>query len=173
MRFVIGLLLVVLPSVTRAQAAPPVRVAPNAPADRPVVVTDTGALGRLFALLEPCVAKARATYPAARDRYIAGLPSGHYFFVTTRLRDAAGRVEQAFIAVDSIRADRIHGVIANQIRTVAGYQGGQAHVVVESDLIDWTVARPDGSEEGNAVGKFVDALQRGGEPPRELCAPDA
>lgn len=162
-----------LPGLAAAQGSPPARLAPNAPPDRPVTVTDTGALGRLFALLEPCVAKARATYPAARARYVAGLPAGHHFFVTTRLRDAAGRVEQAFVAVDSVRADRIHGVIANEIRAVAGYRRGQPHVVAEGDLVDWTVARPDGSEEGNAMGKFIDALQRGGEPPRELCAPDA
>ena len=172
MRLIVGLLLA-CPSLAAAQGAPPARLTPTAPPDRPVTVADSAALARFFALLEPCVAKARATYPAARDRYAAGLPPGHHLFVTTRLRDAAGRVEQAFVAVDSIRADRIHGVIASRIGAVAGYRLGQPHVVVEGDLVDWMVARPDGSEEGNAVGKFIDALQRGGEPPRALCAPDA
>jgi hypothetical protein len=26
----------------------------------------------------------------------------------------------------------------------------------ESELVDWLISRPDGSEEGNVVGKFLD-----------------
>jgi hypothetical protein len=36
--------------------------------------------------------------------------------------------------------------------------------------MDWMVARPDGSEEGNLIGKFVDEGLATGRPPVHLCA---
>lgn len=138
-----------------ADAQRPGELAPNAPADRPV----SGAACVWDAMrraMQPYVDQARATWPAARDRFRAGLPPHHSFFVTTRLHDAAGREEQVFIAVDSIANDTIAGTIASQVGLVQGYRYGQRYSFPESDLVDWMVARPDGSEEGNVVGKFMD-----------------
>lgn len=104
----------------------------------------------------PFVAQARATYPAARERFLAGLPPRHTFFVVTRLRDARGRQEQVFVAADSIRDGRIAGRIWSRVGIVEGYRLGQPIDVPEAELLDWMIARPDGSEEGNVVGKFLD-----------------
>jgi len=41
-------------------------------------------------------------------------------------------------------------------RPVNGYRRGDAHEYPEEELIDWLISRPDGSEEGNVVGKFLD-----------------
>lgn len=90
---------------------------------------------------------------------LAGLPPHHTMFVTTRLRDAAGRMEQVFVAVDSIVGPRIAGRIWNDVITVAGYRAGQAYAFDDDALVDWTVARPDGTEEGNVVGKFMDGYR--------------
>jgi hypothetical protein len=83
-------------------------------------------------------AAARASFPAARARFERGLPPRHTFFVSTWLRDSAGRQELVFIEV------------------VRGYAYRQAYTFTVADLVDWMVARPDGSEEGNEVGKFLD-----------------
>jgi hypothetical protein len=61
--------------------------------------------------------------------------------------------------VDSIRDERIHGRIARNIQFVRGYRRGQAHTLRIPELLDWTVLRPDGTEEGNRVGNFLDSLQ--------------
>ena len=109
--------------------------------------------------MEPYVAKARATYPAAKARFLKGLPPRYTFFVTTRLRDQRGVVEQVFVVVDSIVHDRIAGRIWSDIGAVQGFARGQPYTFGEADLIDWMVARPDGTEEGNIVGVFIDTYQ--------------
>ena len=30
----------------------------------------------------------------------------------------------------------------------------------EKDILDWLIAKPDGSEEGNFIGKFLDTLNK-------------
>ena len=112
--------------------------------------------------MAPYVAQARASYPGARGRFRAGLPRGYGFFVTTRLHDAANREEQVFIAVDSITNGMISGRIASQINVVRDFRYGQPYTFSEADLVDWMVSRPDGSEEGNVVGNFLDTYT----PPR-------
>ncbi len=133
---------------------------PNAPQDKP------GAIKRdevqsFEEAIKPYVEKARRTYPDARKRFLDGLPAKHIFFVTTRLRDATGRFEQAFIAVREIKDDKISGLIRSDIQLVSGYKYGDSYTFPDSELIDWTISRPDGTEEGNFVGKFLDTYKPG------------
>jgi hypothetical protein len=134
------------------------QLAPNAPKDQPV-----GLQENQFAAFEqaiaPHVAKARATYAEARQRYLSGLPNGHTFFVTTRLHDKQGRWEQAFIRVSSIADGKIYGRIASELTLVTDLRAGQLYSFSESDLLDWLIAKPDGTEEGNVVGKFLDTYR--------------
>jgi hypothetical protein len=37
----------------------------------------------------------------------------------------------------------------------------QSITVPESEVLDWTIARPDGSEEGNFIGKYLDSHRSG------------
>lgn len=131
------------------------QVAANAPEDKPYFWSDLSEMDRVIA---PYVAQARASYPEAKARYVAGLPPGQSFFVTVTLRDARGKVERVFLFVDRIAADRVYGRIWNHIDLVEGFTYRQAHSVPEMEVLDWTITRPDGTEEGNIVGKFVDAL---------------
>lgn len=113
----------------------------------------------MFFAMEPYIAHARASWPDAKRRFVAGLPRQHSLFVTTRLRDGSGRIEQVFVAVDSVIAKRIHGRIWSQILIVEGYRLQQPYAFPEDDLIDWMIARPDGTEEGNVVGRFLDTFR--------------
>ncbi|MET0399737.1 MAG: DUF2314 domain-containing protein [Longimicrobiaceae bacterium] len=122
-----------------------------------------------MSLLEPCRQKALAVWPEARRRFVSGLPDGQTLFVTARLRDAAGRMEQVFVAVDRIEGSRVAGRLWSDITTVAGYQRGQVLTLQEADVVDWMISRPDGSEEGNWMGKFMDAYQATGRPPAGVC----
>jgi hypothetical protein len=134
-------------------------VAPNARRDQPLTAFNGSEAMRMFFAMEPYIAHARASWPEAKRRFLDGLPRQHTLFVTTRLRDANGRIEQVFVAVDSIVAKRIHGRIWSQILVVDGYRLQQPYDFAEEDLIDWMIARPDGTEEGNVVGRFLDTFR--------------
>ncbi|MEY4561228.1 MAG: hypothetical protein RLZZ618_505 [Pseudomonadota bacterium] len=138
-----------------AHATEPV-LSPNAPRDKPTSLNDTKALERAIA---PIVARARASYPEGRQKFLNGLPRGESFFVVTRLRDAGGREEQVFIAVQRIEGSRITGLIWNQVQRVQGYRYRDVYTFDDKQLIDWMISKPDGTEEGNEVGKFLDTYR--------------
>src|SRR5262245_40444936 len=140
------------------QPKPEIYVAPNAPLDKQVK-TSANESEQFEAAIKPYIEKARSTYPQAKARFLKGLPPKHTFFVTTRLHDASKRFEQVFIAVQEIKDGRISGVIASEIEFVTGYRQGDAYSFPESELIDWTISKPDGTEEGNFVGNFLDSYQ--------------
>ena len=143
-----------------ARAQRPVELAPNAPADRPVSATLRCQLAALKRDIAPLSTAARASFPDARARFERGLPPRHSFFVSTWLHDSAGRQELVFVAVDSItgarEAAQIAGHIWSPVQLVRGYHYRQPYTFAVTDLVDWMIARPDGSEEGNEVGKFMD-----------------
>jgi hypothetical protein len=135
-----------------AQSADP-KLSPHAPKDKASPIAE---MARFDHAIAPYVAKARASYPQARKRYLAGLPAGQSFFVTTRLHDQSGGMEQVFIAVKSIKGDTISGKIWNDVRSVRGFRNGDMYTFGEAQVLDWLITKPDGSEEGNFVGKFLD-----------------
>jgi hypothetical protein len=140
-----------------------VHLALNAPQDRPVRLTGAEpgeALTKWLRLVGPHVEKARATYPQAKRRYLTGLPPRQTFFVTTLLRDQQGHFENVFVVVDQIAGEDVTGRIATHIDLVRGYRNGQRMRFPEAEVIDWLISKPDVSEEGNFVGKFLDTLPR-------------
>jgi uncharacterized protein YegJ (DUF2314 family) len=111
--------------------------------------------------IAPYVAKARATYPGAKKRFLAGLPPKHTFYVWTRLYQEAAkgqrpRVEDVFIQVHTITDGKVYGIIANTPDLVTNYKQGQRVQFPELEVLNWVIVRPDGSEEGNYVGKFLE-----------------
>lgn len=107
--------------------------------------------------IAPYVAKARATYPAAKQRFLAGLPPGHRFSVRVPLVDRGGlRREDTFVRVEKIQGGNITGTILNELSVVKDYKTGRRITFPESKIDNWLILRPDGTEEGNAVGKFLD-----------------
>ena len=119
----------------------------------------------MIAAIKPYSERARASYPRAKQRFINGLGPRESFFVTAVLNDPAGHHEQVFLAVDSIAGSRIVGRVWNDILIVQGYRRGQRYEMQESAIVDWLIAKPDGSEEGNEVGKFLDTYR-----PPESCS---
>jgi len=110
----------------------------------------------LDAILAPYVEAARKTLPAVKARYLKGLPAGHSLSVTTRLHDTEGKkMEQVFVTVVSWHDDQIEGTLNSEVK-LNNYKRGEPLLVLEKDVLDWTILRPDGSEEGNVVGKFLD-----------------
>ncbi|MBA3241671.1 MAG: hypothetical protein H0T60_10645, partial [Acidobacteria bacterium] len=62
------------------QTGKDVHVAPNAPKDQPVDVASDEAAKKFEESLKPHIQKAKETYPAARKRFLDGLPPKHSFF---------------------------------------------------------------------------------------------
>ncbi len=137
------------------------RLASNAPRDRPVGAA-ADSVDQLEQWTAPLVRQARETYPDAKRRFLAGLPPREVFFVTVRLRDETGRFEQVFVHVEHIVGDVIAGSLASDISLVRRYKRGDHFELKEAELVDWTISKPDGSEEGNLVGKYLDKLQEQG-----------
>ncbi|HYX28004.1 MAG TPA: hypothetical protein VE863_05515 [Pyrinomonadaceae bacterium] len=133
-------------------------LSPDAPADQPKAVTAEG-FRKFEDAIKPYVEQARKTYPEAKQRYLGGLPPKHVFFVTARLFDASGRFEQVFVEVKEIKRGIIRGVIASEMNVVKTYKYGDEYSLPEFELIDWTISKPDGTEEGNFVGKFLDTYR--------------
>ena len=135
-------------------------LAPNAPADRPMQIGKEAAVATLTEFdrrIAPAVKKAQATLPQAKRRFLKGLPEGHAFFLSTRLKDPDGTIEQVFVRVKQWDGTQVQGTIANTLTLVKTYQHHQLISFSEADVLDWTISRPDGTEEGNFVGKLMDA----------------
>src|ERR1700738_1814296 len=64
--------------------------------------------------IAPYVAKARATYPAARKRFLAGLPPGYKFSVYLSLFDRDRKREDIFVDVDNIKNGKVTGAIESK-----------------------------------------------------------
>lgn len=111
---------------------------------------------RLQKAISPYVQKAKETLPLAKRRYIEGLPLGYSFFVTVELTDTIGNVEISFVRVTEWKERQIIGILSTATQHVIGYKMGQKLKIDENRIIDWTITAPDGTEEGNFVGKFMD-----------------
>lgn len=154
--FLTCLLLVACPVLGQAQQPKP---SPTPPPDRPTEVT-ADEIKQFEETLKPYIEKARQTYPDAKKRYLAGLPKGQWFSVTTKIYDEQGRFESVFIAVREIKDGVVKGVIASEMNLVTKYKLGETYSFAEKDLLDWTISHPDGTEEGNFVGKYIESLQK-------------
>jgi uncharacterized protein YegJ (DUF2314 family) len=155
-RVLIGIIAAVI--ILNLAAVSNAQLAPNAPPDKPVNVAKDQA-SRLEAAIKPYIEQARKTYPEAKARYLAGLPKGETFSVTAKLSDSQGHYEIVFIRVAKIIDGKVTGNIANDTTLVTSYKRGSEYTLSEVDLLDWTISKADGSEEGNVVGKFLDTYK--------------
>jgi len=140
----------------KAAELAPIHLADNAPEDRPLRLSNPE---QVYAALEPCRIRAMQSFPDVKTRFRSGLGARQTLFVVTRLYDSASRTEQVFVAVDSIRPDSIVGRLASELHAVTGFQYRQRLAVHETQVVDWMISMPDGAEEGNLMGKFLDAWQ--------------
>lgn len=114
---------------------------------------------KLNEALKPHIEEARRTYPDAKKRFLDGLPPKEHFYLTVKLRDDKGRIEQAFIEVKEIIDGIVKGLITDEVTFVTKYKKGDEYTFPESELIDWRITKPNGTQEGNFVGKFLDTYE--------------
>jgi len=146
--------------VPAASAQEP-QLSSDAPQDKLTHIAP-GTNAQFEAAIAPYVAQAKQTYPSAKSKFQAGLAAGHSFFVTTRLYDGSAAFEQVFIAVHDIDDGIISGKIWSDISQVKGYKHGDNYSFSEDQILDWLITNPDGTEDGNFVGKFLDTYTGSG-----------
>jgi hypothetical protein len=130
---------------------------PRVPPDISAFVTPDQ-LKALDAGMRPYVEQARKTFPEVQARFLAGLPKGQSLFVMARLYDECTRSELAFISVTRIQEGIIEGRIwSNLPHIITSYRFRDWYAFPETQLVDWLIAHPDGTEEGNIAGKFPKA----------------
>jgi Uncharacterized protein conserved in bacteria (DUF2314) len=144
-------------SDTVASKLPPIpTLSKDAPKDKVVRIRGSGQKQAYEAAIAPYIALGQKTYPDVKKRYLAGLPAGQHLFIVTKLRDDSQTSEQVFISVTSIQDSVITGRIASDITLLKGFKQNDPCHFSEDEVLDWVITRPDGSEEGNVVGKFMD-----------------
>jgi hypothetical protein len=110
--------------------------------------------------IAPFISASVASYPDARKRFQDGLPRKTYLFVSVRLGGGGGPPGMATIRVSSIddRKGLIYGRALEDVKGRFGIRQDDDVTVHEADVIDWKITHPDGSAEGDAVGKYIAAL---------------
>ena len=145
-------------AVFMAASAHSQELSPNAPADKPAGAAGPGQIRKFEEAIAPYVNKAKETLPRAKKRYLKGLRKGEIFFVTTRLY-GNGKYEQVFLRVTAWEGETIRGRLASDVSVVTNHKRGEDVICKESEVLDWTISKPDGSEEGNFVRKFLDSYK--------------
>ena len=103
--------------------------------------------------LMPKLIDAIATYPAAKKRFLRGLPPGQKFFVTVSAPNSRQPYDKSFVSlrVQSITGKNITGIVVRKFTPKSPYRIGQQVVISEHELGDWMIQKPDGSEEGHCL----------------------
>ena len=113
--------------------------------------------------MKPHIAKARKTLPLIKQRYQQRLPEGEQLVLTVELYDPDGSFELVPVKVQDWYADQILGSIAGRLFILQSYRQGDYLNFKEDAVADWMITKPDGSKEGDYVGRFLRHCQAHGE----------
>ena len=140
---------------TAAQPSQPVVLtAATAPAGvRPALARDAAALA------EP-LQEALRTLPLAKKRFLAGLPDGDQFLVTVRVAATDTGFRQASARVLGWHGKKVQALLLPSVGNPAGPAEPTPVSFPETAVIDWTLLRASGREEGNYVGKHQETTRQ-------------
>lgn len=129
---------------------------PSSTADASINVAGKQQFEAMLRAEAPYMAKARATYPDAKKRYLAGLPAGYSFTVRKHLTEPGSRpvrMEGVYIRVESIKGGKIYGQLGDV--NLPSFHRGQSVSLSEAEVEDWAIVHPDGTVDGDFVGKYL------------------
>jgi hypothetical protein len=139
--------------------------AAQAQSPAPVVLTaapDSEAGRRVLAaadaeLADP-MAEARRTLPKARKRFQAGMPANEECLLTVRVVEGDTVFRPVAARVIGWRDGKVQALLP--VTASAGKEEKVPVSFPESAVVDWTILRTDGREEGNYVGRYLDTAQQ-------------
>ena len=114
-------------------------------------------------LIAPYIEKARATFPEVKKKFIAGdyVREKRQLDVQIELTDKNGDREMVFIVVTQCLGNRFQGIIVNDIQLLKEYKNGDTLSFSQDQVKNWVVVDSKGNEEGNFVGKAIEAFDSG------------
>ena len=121
--------------------------------DRPMKVG-----GELSKVFEAYIQQSKKTLPYFINQFLS--PKGRTFYVVTRIYQGDVH-EQVFVKIQTIKGPKFQGVIASKPLGRVDYQFGDLIEVTKQEVVDWAIVNPDGTEEGNLVGKALELVQAG------------
>jgi uncharacterized protein YegJ (DUF2314 family) len=128
------------------------------PLDNSMRTTSEAETSRLDKAMQPYVVKARAGLPGIKKRFDAGLKD-EVLMLTLRVYDPNGKYEQVFATVKKWDDKGITGIIASDVMGIKSHKMGDEINFPEKDVLDWTIEKSDGTEEGNVVGNFLNTFK--------------
>lgn len=133
------------------------QVAENAPEDKPLLISSSDEYLNFRKNTSNYTIQSRKSWPSAKARYLADPKV--MLFVSAEISDKFNRHEMVFVKVKAVSMNLITGNISSDILGVAGYKVGDEFRLRESQILDWTISNPDGTEDGNLIGKYIDSIQ--------------
>ena len=135
-------------------AAPVVLTAATAPAAvRPALARDETALA------DP-VREALRTLPQAKKKFLAGLPDGDQFLLSVRVAASDTSFRQASARVLGWRGNTVQALLLPAAADSATPAEPLPVSFPETAVVDWTLLRASGREEGNYVGRYTDTARQ-------------
>ena len=141
------------PVAAQAPGPPTVLTAAAAPAGV------LAALGRAQNELAIPVREALRTLPQAKKRFLAGLPEGDQFLLSVRVIASDTSFRQV-----SARVLGWHGTTVQALLPLATDSAAPGEAIPvsfpEAAVVDWTLQRASGRQEGNFVGRYLDTSRQ-------------
>lgn len=129
---------------------PVVLTAATAPAGvRPALARDE------LALADP-VREALRTLPQAKKKFLAGLPNGDQFLLSVRVIAGDTSFRQVSARVLGWHGGTVQALLLPGGADSAGPGEPVPVSFPETAVVDWTLLRASGREEGNYVGRYTD-----------------
>ncbi|OGX86194.1 hypothetical protein BEN47_01145 [Hymenobacter lapidarius] len=135
--------------------------------ERPVVLTTAtapaglrAALARAQTGLADPLREALRTLPAAKKRFLAGLPQGDQLLLSVRVQATDTSFRQASARVLGWRGGSIQALLLPSLTGATGLAEPLPVSFPETAVVDWTMLRASGREEGNYVGRHLDAARQ-------------
>jgi hypothetical protein len=147
---------VVLPArpVAAQGSAPVVLTVAAAPAGvRPALVRDEAAFA------DP-IREAQRTLPQIRKRFQAGLPQGDQLLLVVRVLATDTSFRQASARVLGWHGNKVQALLLPEADTSASPAEPVPVSFPETAVVDWTLRRASGREEGNYVGRYLDTARQ-------------
>lgn len=120
---------------------------------RPALARETNALA------DP-VREALRTLSAAKKRFQAGLPEGDQLLLSVRVIASDTSFRQATARVLGWRGGTVQALLLPDPADPAGPAEPLPISFPEAAVVDWTLLRASGREEGNYVGRYTDTAQQ-------------
>ncbi len=130
------------------------------PKDNPLAIRE-GNQDKFAQMIAPYMEMAKRTFPDVKKKFLAGVYRKEHRILQVQitLTDKDGLNEMPFVKVLGCKGDLFQGTVNNDLRIVKGYAAGDTVSFMQNEILNWVVVDAEGHEEGNFVGKAIEAIQ--------------